>query len=71
MAFNYLTSKFKGKQNEMVNVLKNINTELYADGANLDEIKKLASNNLIKGFTTTSLMRKSELRIMKSFQKKQ
>ena len=51
MAFNYLTSKFKGKQNEMVNVLKNINTELYADGANLDEIKKLASNNLIKGFT--------------------
>ena len=51
MAFNYLTSKFS-KQNEMVNVLKNINTELYADGANLDEIKKLASNNLIKGFTT-------------------
>ena len=38
----------------MVNVLKNINTELYADGANLDEIKKLASNNLIKGFTTKS-----------------
>ena len=36
----------------MVNVLKNINTELYVDGANLDEIKT-SSNNLIKGFTTT------------------
>ena len=70
MAFNYLTSKFKGKQNEMVNVLKNINTELYADGANLDEIKKLASNNLIKGFTTNpSLMRKSGVEDYEKFSK--
>ena len=54
----------------MVNILDNIRTELYADGANLDEIKQLSSNDLIKGFTTNpSLMRKSGVDDYEKFSK--
>tara|TARA_B100002019_G_C21264453_1_gene598600 strand:- start:1617 stop:2336 length:720 start_codon:yes stop_codon:yes gene_type:complete len=54
----------------MVNILDNIRTELYADGANLDEIKQLSSNDLIKGFTTNpSLMRKSGIDDYEKFSK--
>ncbi len=48
----------------------NIKTELYADGANIEDIKKLSSNPLVKGFTTNpSLMKKSGVKDYEKFSK--
>ena len=45
-----------------------INTKIYADGANIEEIKKLNSNPLISGFTTNpTLMRKAGVVEYKKF----
>lgn len=48
----------------------NIKTELYADGANIEDIKKLSSNPLVKGFTTNpTLMKKSGVKDYERFSK--
>ena len=40
-------------------MIKNLNIKIFADGADLDNIKKLSEDSLIKGFTTNpSLMKK-------------
>ena len=42
------------------NELDKLKIKIFADGAEIESIKKLNSNNLIKGFTTNpSLMKKA------------
>lgn len=53
----------------MVNI-KKFKIKLFADGANIKDIKKLNKNSLIKGFTTNpSLMRKSGIHNYEKFSK--
>ena len=48
--------------------LENLNIKIYADGANFENIIKLNSNPLIKGFTTNpTLMRKAGIKNYKRF----
>lgn len=50
--------------------IKKLNIKLFADGANLDGIKEMAQNPLIKGFTTNpTLMRKAGVSDYKAFAK--
>ena len=50
--------------------LKNLNIELFADGANFKDIQKLNKNKLIRGFTTNpSLMRKDGVKNYSEFAK--
>ena len=49
-------------------MVKKFNIDIYADGANLNSIKKLNRLNFIKGFTTNpSLMKKAGVRNYKKF----
>ena len=42
-----------------------LSIKIFSDGANLDEINKLAKNEIISGITTNpTLMRKQELQII-------
>jgi len=48
--------------------LSSLNVKLFADGANLDDIKRLAQNPLIKGFTTNpTLMRQAGIEDYEAF----
>ena len=48
--------------------LQDLNIKIFADGANLDDISRLAENPLIKGFTTNpTLMNKANVRDYKAF----
>ena len=48
-----------------------MNTKIFCDIAELDQIKKFNKKNIVKGFTTNpSLMRKAGARDYKSFSKK-
>ncbi len=47
---------------------ENMNIKIFADGANLDEIRILNKNDLVKGFTTNpTLMRKAGVKDYKAF----
>ena len=49
-------------------ILNNLKVKLYADGANLEGIKKLAQNPLVKGFTTNpTLMRQAGIHDYEAF----
>ncbi len=49
-------------------MIKNLNIKIFADGADLDNIKKLSEDSLIKGFTTNpSLMKKKGVSEYKKF----
>jgi len=51
--------------------LENLNIKIYADGANLNNIIELNSNQLIKGFTTNpTLMKKEGINNYENFAKK-
>ena len=51
-------------------MLPNLKIKIFADGANIESIKKLTSNNLIKGFTTNpSLMNNSGIKNYEEFAK--
>ena len=53
-----------------MNKLKKLKIEIFADGANLNDIKKLNKNKMIKGFTTNpSLMRKDGVKNYSKFAK--
>ena len=53
-----------------MNKLKKLKIEIFADGANLNHIKKLNKNKMIKGFTTNpSLMRKDGVKNYSKFAK--
>jgi len=48
--------------------MHNLNTKIFADGANIEEIKKFNTYNFISGFTTNpTLMRKSGIKNYKDF----
>jgi len=48
--------------------LEDLRIKIYADGADLDDISRLAANPLIRGFTTNpTLMRKANVRDYRSF----
>jgi len=48
--------------------LQDLNVKIFADGADLDDISRLAKNPWIKGFTTNpTLMRKADVRDYKAF----
>ena len=48
--------------------LENLKINIFADGANIDEIQKMYDNPLIKGFTTNpSLMKKAGVKNYKNF----
>lgn len=48
--------------------LQDLNVKIFADGADLDDISRLAENPLIKGFTTNpTLMNKANVRDYKAF----
>ena len=50
----------------MSKILNNLKVKIFADGASKKDILELNSKDFIKGFTTNpSLMKKSELLIMK------
>ena len=50
--------------------LNNLKVKIYADGANINEIKKYNKNKLIKGFTTNpTLMKKSGVKNYEIFAK--
>ena len=56
-----ICKKFKKKQQPTYKdmQLDNLNIKIFADGAEIESIKKLNSNKFIKGFTTNpSLMKK-------------
>jgi len=49
-------------------LLENLKIKIFADGADIENIRKLSKNNLIKGFTTNpSLMRKKGITDYKKF----
>ena len=49
-------------------MLEKLKIKLFADGADISEIKELSKNELIKGFTTNpSLMKKSGVKDYKKF----
>ena len=53
-----------------MNKIKKLKIEIFADGANLNDIKKLNKNKMIKGFTTNpSLMRKDGVKNYSKFAK--
>ncbi len=55
----------------MSEILKKLNVQIYADGADLKNIIKLNNNNLVKGFTTNpSLMVKSGVNDYEKYSKK-
>ena len=55
----------------MSEILKKLNVQIYADGADLKNIIKLNNNNLVKGFTTNpSLMAKSGVDDYEKYSKK-
>ena len=48
--------------------LENLKINIFADGANINEIRKMYDNPLIKGFTTNpSLMKKAGVKNYKNF----
>jgi len=51
-------------------MLSNLKIKIFADGANIESIKKLTSNSIIKGFTTNpSLMNNSGIKNYEEFAK--
>lgn len=51
-----------------MNTISNLSVKIFADGANIDEIVKMNSNQLIKGLTTNpTLMKKSGIQNYKAF----
>ena len=58
-ATNYILNNMK---------LDKLKIKIFADGAEIESIKKLNSNNFIKGFTTNpSLMKKAGVKDYKEF----
>ena len=50
---NQINGRIQMELNDkIVNKLINLRTEIYADGANISEIKELAKSNFIQGLTT-------------------
>lgn len=50
--------------------LNNLNVKIFADGANLEDIKKIKQNPLVKGFTTNpTLMRQAGVECYETFAK--
>lgn len=56
------------KEIQNMNVMENLRIKLFADGANLAEMKEMYDNPIIKGFTTNpTLMRKAGIQDYKEF----
>ena len=54
----------------MSKILEALKIEIFADGANKDDILKLNSKKFVKGFTTNpSLMKKSGIKDYEKFSK--
>ena len=54
----------------MSSILESLNIEIFADGANKEDILQLNSKKFVKGFTTNpSLMKKSGIKDYEKFSK--
>lgn len=68
MAFISVPSKIKNKSYKMVKIS---NLKIFADGADINSIKKTLKNKLVKGFTTNpTLMKKAGIKNYEIFSRK-